>query len=493
MNQKQYNQIVDIQAAKLVGYTENVLGFSHYGYQRYELGKIFRNMLLGTAEELTELWARQTGKTTMGMSAIFGGMVFFPMWARDKTILTWFPQLRHYLHGFEAGLVGPKQELAGIPFNRIRKLLKRRGVEENLWQLGIEVLLSNSETLELSNGSRAKAMSGAETSFNEGESFHYLHFEECQRLSQFKIYKTFHPMLASTGGMTLKVGTPDYHRGAFYNMIQRNKLHFSQNHGEYPWHYGANANEDYKRFVLKEMDRLGADSDAFRMSYLLEWILATGMLFPIELWREMAGDGLEGRPKFCQGEWGDGVRKVYGLDVARQVDSTVLTMGEDHRDHRRIVDWVLIPPGTPYEDQYEIIVSTIKSVGDGPLVVDATGMGDPVFERLEKELGAQWVHGVTYSSHEKDRLYKLLTTESKAGRVYYPSEVRDKRLFQRFEQECLDCETEVRGNLMTFAAPEDSEDGEEIHDDFPCSLANMVDAAVGTGSESYGAYGGCQF
>lgn len=473
-------EFVDLVVAQLVHYMETLNGYTLYRYQKYEAGKILRELVLGNSAEMTNLWSRQSGKTEMGRLLIMTCMVFFPIMARDKDIVAALPMFRHWKDGFKAGIVGPKEASAAIPFNRIKEALRKTQLKYNLEQLGIKVAAANSQHLVFSNGSHAKAMSGAETSFNEGDSLHYLHFEECQKLSQFKIYKSFHPMLAATGGMSNKVGTPDYVRGAFYGAIQRNKLYHPEWHGEYNWRYSAAENPDYKRYVITERDRIGADSDEFRMSYELEWILTAGMLFDIDLWQSMCGDGKEGRPLIRQSEYSKGHRMVYGLDTAKYKDATVLTIGEVWGRDIHIIDWVYMA-SAPYEEQWEVITSVINTLGKGMMVVDSTGAGDPSTEVLANRLGQSHVEGLVYSVQSKDTLYKLMRRECQAGRVYYPGVLRDRRMFNRFEQECLECEVDTRGTYMTYHHPTDDDTKRDDHVD---SLANLIYAATMFGNTS---------
>ena len=74
------------------------------------------------------------------------------------------------------------------------------------------------------------------------------------------IRKSIHPMLASTGGSMVKIGTPGYHKGDFYKAINLNKRRARgrrTNHFEYDYRVVCKYNPAYKLFVEKEKFRLG--------------------------------------------------------------------------------------------------------------------------------------------------------------------------------------------------------------------------------------------
>ena len=82
---------------------------------------------------------------------------------------------------------------------------------------------SNGQTVSLSNGSFATAISASDGSNIEGESFKLIICEECQDISNFKIRKSIHPMGAAYNATIVKIGTATTFKGDFYEAIQRNK------------------------------------------------------------------------------------------------------------------------------------------------------------------------------------------------------------------------------------------------------------------------------
>lgn len=87
--------------------------------------------------------------------------------------------------------------------------------------------------------------------------------------------QSIHPMVASTNGTIIKTGTPDYVKGDFHKEIQHNKRTAvgrggKQNHFEADWREVCKYNARYKKFIAKEIQRIGEESDEFQLSYCVD-------------------------------------------------------------------------------------------------------------------------------------------------------------------------------------------------------------------------------
>ena len=110
------------------------------------------------------------------------------------------------------------------------------------------------------------------------------------------------------------------------------------------------------------------------------------------------------------------------------------------------------------------------------IVMDATGVGDAIYDRLRANLNYEVVPYVL-SRQSKSDLYKHLNSEFRAKRVHYPAneETKETREFQKFVQQFLDLEKGYSGQLMVVSHP----DVNGAHDDFCDSLALAVWGARG--------------
>src|SRR5262249_38402008 len=135
------------------------------------------------------------------------------------------------------------------------------------------------------------------------------------------------PMGAATNATMVFTGTPTYQTGVFYKQIQSNKREHvnrrgaRQNHFEVDWKEAAKANDNYSRFVKREMVRIGIDSDEFKLSYRIMWLLDKGMFATSEVLDECEDKSMQ---KVVHAYALTPV--VVGIDCGRTNDKTVVTV-----------------------------------------------------------------------------------------------------------------------------------------------------------------------
>jgi hypothetical protein len=138
-----------------------------------------------------------------------------------------------------------------------------------------------------------------------------------------------------------------------------------------------------------------------------------------------------------------------------------------------VSNWMEIH-GDNHEAQYPQIVQFLKNYRLDNVLVDATGRGDPVYERLAADL-EQYDVPVTpfvFSQQSKHIGYSLLLQELQTRRLTYPAGAAVRRLakYRRFVQQFYDLEKSWRGKYMSVAAPK----GRDAHDDYPDSLMLLI-------------------
>lgn len=257
----------------LVG--DAITGSKLYPYQIPFVSRIFECVLEREAEEISALWARQSGKSQALGYAAATLMVMMPALSKQ------FPEddrfnyydtksgsYRNYETGFWIGIFAPKKEQATIIFNRVRTFLKREKTMELMRELGISYDTNNGDTFRMSSGSFAKCSTASDQANIEGSTLHLAILEESQDISDEKANKSIGPMLAATGGSLVKIGTANAKKSHFYNAIRRNERRHNQgapkNHYTVQWDEAGKYNTFYNKYVMKEMVRLGETSDEFR-------------------------------------------------------------------------------------------------------------------------------------------------------------------------------------------------------------------------------------
>lgn len=232
----------------------------------------------------------------------------------------------------------------------------------------------------------------------------------------------------------------------------------------------AKYNPNYSKSVRKDMLRMGEDSDEFQMSYNLKWLLERGMFVTSETMEQLGDKSME-----VQKFW-TASPVVVGIDPARKVDSTVVTVvwvDWDRPDEfgfydHRVLNWMEIQ-GDDWEAQYGQIVDFLRHYDVLAVGIDGNGVGDAVAQRLQLLLPRAEVQLLASSPSEQSKRWKHLTQLIQRGLVSWPAHAKSRRLrtWRRFYQQMIDAEKVFKGPNVMVAAPNEA----EAHDDYVDSLA----------------------
>ena len=448
-------------------------------YQRAFGYRIIESLILGDAEEMTALWARQSGKSETLAIILAGCMVVLPKLAQT------FPMLERFKRGVMIGVFAPVDEQADIVFGRIVARVTSERAQLIFADPEIdEKPDARSKMLKLRSGSFCRKQTANPRAKIEGSSYHIVVIDESQEADEQTVRKSIHPMLAAYAGTMVKIGTPAYTKGDFYKAIQLNKRRGTakrsrQNHFEYDWKTVAKYNPSYAKFIQKEKLRLGEDSEEFMMSYALKWQLERGMLVTEEALDYLAEPSMP----LVKSWWRSKV--VVGIDPARVRDSTVVTVcwvDWDHPDpagyrEHRILNWLEIH-NTEWETQYFEIMEFLENYDVLRVAVDAQGMGSAVAERLQRLLGSRCeVLPLTSDAKNQADRWKHMIELLQRQMLIYPghSHARRTRVWRRFRQQMADAERVMKGQYLLVQAPEDEKDS---HDDYCDSLALAVACSI---------------
>lgn len=498
-------------ATLILGMVEQVNSIDLYAYQRMLAFRIIESLLLNDGSVITALFSRQSGKSATLSAVALALCIFLPglanLYPNDD-------RLSMFRQGVWIGVFAPKLELSGPIYIKIRNVAESEHVRELMAdpELNISITQSRGDSLAFTNGSIVKAQTASEQTINEGGTYHIVFIDEAQRVSKFKISKEIGPMLASTNGSMCKIGTAWMSRGGFHNDIQHNvgvqERGGPRNHYQFDYEqviaekrslYNRQKREfdsgkrpdkpnafhlKYEKYITGELQRLGGnkDSEEFKMNFRLLWQESRMIAVKETVLTACALVGSEmNEPKHSG-------YQVASLDVAKSVDSTVLTVIEVERtsviidknsriasgqkqepqiyQRKLILGWLELQ-GSFEGIQYNAIQAFLQSYSVRYMLVDATGIGDPVCERLQVLLTGIEVEPFKYSTSSKSDLYKFYLQELEAQRVLYPAGALTQRSteYQKFIQQHTDLEKEWHGSYLVCHAP----DGE--HDDYPDSSA----------------------
>ncbi len=338
---------------------------------------------------------------------------------------------------------------------------------------------------------RAVFLSAEESSNVVGNTAHLLlEVDESQDVSKAKYTKEFKPMGASTNVTTVHYGTA-WDDATLLEEVKQSNIELEKRDGvkrhfRFDWEAVACHNPHYLAYVEAERARLGEDHPLFMTQYrLLPLHGGRGFLNSRQKAQLQGSHGRMSRPEA-------GRYYVAGLDLGGEAadeslldlprlrqDATVITIGEVVRDacemlpgeaSIRIVEhywWT----GKPHAELYAIMVDILGRVWHcRRMVVDATGLGQPVASFLRRALGSR-VMPFVFTAQSKSALGFNLLAALNSGRLkIYAADGSAE--YREFWSEIEAASSYFRPN-QTLAFQVDPARG---HDDFLMSLALLVEA-----------------
>jgi len=460
---------------RCIQFMDMLVGHSLHPYQLPLARRIIESVLINDGEEVTALAARQSGKSETIANTVATLMVLLPRLAKMYPDL-----LGKFKDGIWIGMFAPVEGQVETLFGRTVNRLTSERAQEILGDPEIDDSLGKvagvTRQIKLKNsGSSLIMMTANPRAKIESKSFHLIVIDECQEADDFVVSKSISPMLAYYSGTMVKTGTPTTHKNNFYRSIQLNKRRQTgaksrQNHFQWDYRDVSKYNANYGKFIKKEMLRIGEDSDEFQMSYCCKWLLDRGMFVTSNVLDELGDTSQEVVKAWHRSP------VVVGIDPARKVDSTVVTVvwvDWDRPDEfgyfdHRILNWLEIQ-GDDWEDQYFQIVQFLSNYDVLAVGVDANGVGDAVAQRLKLLLPRAEVHSLGSSQSEQSKRWKHLKALIDRRMVGWPAHAKTRRLrtWKRFYQQMSDLETKFQGPNFLAHAPDEA----HAHDDFADSLA----------------------
>lgn len=279
-----------------------------------------------------------------------------------------------------------------------------------------------------------------------GEDVHAAVVDEASRVKEsawFAVRST----LTATRGKIRCIGNVKGRKNWFYRLSRMAE------HGEENMHYGKMTAIDAARAGVIELAEIHdakrkLPTHIFNELYLAKPSDDGGNPFGI---REINNCVDKSMPEIDSGQldisWRSGKKIIcWGWDLAKSVDWTV-GVGFDEDDNVAGLERFQLP----WESTEERI---LRVTGDAPGLVDSTGVGDPILERLQKK-GV--FEGFKFSAPSKQQLMEGLATSIGNKEILYPPGLIVLEL-EQFEY--VYTRTGVR-----YSAPEG------LHDDVVCALA----------------------
>jgi hypothetical protein len=463
------NELTD----KLIMFTNHLSGHTFYPYQEPFARRLFESLIIGDGAVITALFARQSGKTETLANCVATGMIMLPRLANAYPDL-----LDKFKEGMWVGAFAPVDEQADTLYGRIVSRLTSDRAESVMSDPEIgERVVAKGRALKLRCGSEVRKTTAHPRASIEGRTYHLILIDEAQGVDNIVVNKSIFPMATKTAGTKVLTGTPAYTKNVFYNTIQQNKRKLTRkgnlrcNHFEADWVEVGGFNPEYKRSVQIEMLRLGEDSDEFRLSYRIQWLLDKGMFTTAARLDELGDRRMTSLVRNYHR-----TPVVVGIDCGRKQDRTIVTVvfvDWDHPDQfgyyqHRILNWLDLE-GMEWEEQYFRILDFLRQYQVWRVGVDTNGLGDVVIGRLRRLMPDIQFMDLGSSLGEQSVRWKYLRELIGRGCITWPAgdEVSQTKVWRRFYQEMCDLEIEFKGPYVTGKAPKEA----DAHDDYPDSLS----------------------
>ena len=460
---------------KIMEFMKLLVGHELHAYQEPLARRVIESVIINDGEEVTALASRQSGKSETIANTVATLMVILPRLAKMYPDL-----LGKFGDGIWVGMFAPIQSQVETLYGRTVSRLTSERALEVLGDPEIDDMATKTpgvvRNIKLKNsGSTLMMMTANPRAKIESKSFHLIIIDECQEADDFVVSKSIAPMGAYYNATIVKTGTPTTFKNNFYRAIQLNKRRQTergkrQNHFQWDWRDVAKFNPNYEKFIRKEMLRIGEDSDEFQLSYNCKWLLERGMFITSSIMEQLGDTSQEIVKSWHRSP------VVVGVDPARKIDSTVVTVvwvdwdrpdEFGYYDHR-VLNWLEIQ-GDDWEEQYFQIVNFLGNYDVLAIGVDSNGVGDAVAGRLKVLMPRAEVIAITSSPTEQSKRWKHLQALIQRQMVSWPAHAKTRRLrlWKKFFQQMTDAEVQYKGPNFLVAAPDEA----HAHDDFVDSLA----------------------
>lgn len=436
------------------------------------------------------------------VAAVMGGMVIILPIMANMPMFMYDSRFQMFKEGFLLGIFAPSLRQSKIVFNKLRNFLKKPQAAEVLSDPDINVTFgtNNGENivLNLNNlgvSSTIKCISASEGSNIEGESLMVIVCDEAQDIDDYKYKKSIGPMGSAYNATSVLIGTPTTYSGFFYEAIQRNKREYANGERK-KCHYEADYkvvmiyNPHYAAYIEGQKRKIGLESDEFKMSYALIWLLERGMFIDVD---KLEALGVSEREVVEYGQFGK--KYVAGVDLGKTKDKTVVTIGEVDWENPIVIEKSKVA-GVPDLIVYDVtVVAWMERHGDNwteqkqdivdflemfdlhKVVIDGTGVGSSVYDELELLLKNADIdcEPFVFSLQSKSALFKHFDSQIKAGRFHYVAgcDTKETTEYENFIKEMSIAQKNYNGAHMIVQAPNDR----KSHDDYVVSSALMVWAA----------------
>jgi phage FluMu gp28-like protein len=419
---RQLQREEEAEVGNVVDYAARLLGIKPFSYQA--------RLLMDESKRIVACMGRQTGKTT----TIAVKAIHYADRNPNVTVLITSPCLRQSM----------------IMFDRILSFIYQTARLRN------KILRATRTLIHLDNGSRIIALPCSENLLR-GYSAHMIICDETSFVPERIITQIMFPMLAATDGHAVFLSTPWSRDHFFYRafMDPSYSVHKVRS-SECPL---------IKPEFLTEM-RSNMTREAYLMEYEAGFAEASNCYFRQDLIRGCVESAQKLGLELYTGletpfEAGD---YYAGVDFGKLRDHSVIAVVKREAGAVRLVYMYQFQLETPYTQVIGHIVRASQRLGLRRVMVDQTGLGEPVLEEIHNQ-GVDCAQGLKLTTQVKEDLLAALKISMEQNLLAIPY---DRRLCEQINEQRY--EYGKSGHLL-FSHPENS------HDDMLWALALALHAS----------------
>lgn len=220
-----------------------------------------------------------------------------------------------------------------------------------------------------------------------GNRAHRVIVEEASYISEVALSEAIRPMLADTGGDMVMIGTPAG-RNHFFRKFNEARINPRVKAFRFP-----STDNPHLSAEWLENERTQASSRVWAQEYLAEFLESEGQVFRNVLESVVTGP-LPEPVGLCS----------IGIDLAKTTDWTVVSVLDGIGSQREIHRFQRIS----WPAQIQRLDRIISAYPDATVYIDATGVGDPVFDQLRAAMPYARLIGVKFTSAVKEQLIENL-------------------------------------------------------------------------------------
>jgi hypothetical protein len=290
--------------------------------------------------------------------------------------------IKEALNGGQVAYITPTYGLAQVFFERLTKVLP---FKSNISKL--KIYCPNEGSIEFFTGERLDNL--------RGRKFHLVIVDEAAFIPDLEDgwNNSIRPTLTDYEGRAVFLSTP---RGKnfFYSLFMKQ--------GENDWQSFKFSTYDNPHINPREIDeaRIQLPEVVFEQEYMANPSENSANPFGNAFIKRCVKP-ISAQPIVC-----------YGIDLAKSVDYTVI-IGLDKDGNVAYFD--------RFQMDWHNTKETIKRLPPAPIVVDSTGVGDPILEDLLRE-GVN-IEGLKFTSQSKQQLMEGLASAIQQGRIGFPEGV----------------------------------------------------------------------